>query len=159
MNHLANHERPNTHMRWGNLAIATVILGGAGVVFLGGAQEIAQNGAPAWGVALAMGIAGALLGLLALLYLLNWRAARMRAAMARNPFLAPQKGGFLKGFLLGLLGVFVIHVALFFAAFTPAAPDAVKAVASMALLRFAALYAIVPLVAGWLTRVMRATRI
>ena len=160
MNNIANHERPSSHMKWGLLAPATLLLGFGGLLFLGAAQEAAQNNAPTWGVVSAVSIAFALWGLLALLYLINWRAARVSAAMARNSFVAPKTGGFLKGFLLGLLGVFVLHVALFFAAFTPAAPEVVRSFASMAiaLLPFSLLYVIVAVTAGFGLRIVRATR-
>lgn len=160
MNPIANHERPSSHMKWGLLAPATVLLGFGGLLFLGAAQEAAQNNAPTWGVASALAIAFALWSLLAMLYLINWRAARVSAAMARNAFIAPRTGGFIKGFLIGLCGVFVVHVALFFASFTPAVPEVVRSFASMAiaLLPFSILYVIVALMAGFGLRIVRATR-
>lgn len=147
------------HMNWGALVPAYVILGGAALLSFGAAQEIGQNNGYPFGVVLALLASAGLFGVLALLTWMNWRAARFRASRWDRFDQTGQKGGFLKGFLWGLVSVFGLHVALFFAAFTPAAPDAVKAIASIALLPFAILYTIVPLVTGYLTRFVRATRI
>lgn len=149
----------SNHMNWGALVPAYVILGGAAVVALGGAQEISQNNGHPFGVVLALLASAGLLGVLALLTWMNWRAARFRASRWGLYDQTGQKGGFLKGFLWGLVGVFGVHVALFFAMATPAAPDAVRAIASIALLPFAIFYTIVPLVTGFFTRFIRATRI
>lgn len=154
-----NMKSTSQHMNWGALLPAYVILGGAALLALGGAQEIGQNNGHPFGVALALLASAALFGVLAVLTWMNWRAARFRASRCGLYDQTGQKGGFFKGFLLGLLGVFVVHVVLFFAAFTPAAPDAVQAIASIALLPFAVLYTVVPLVTGYLTRFVRATRI
>lgn len=149
----------SNHMNWGALVPAYVILGGAALLALGGAQEISQNHGHPIGVVLALLASAGLFSVLALLTWMNWRAARFRASRWDRFDQTGQKGGFLKGFLWGLLGVFALHVALFFAAFTPAAPEAVRAIASIALLPFAVLYTVVPLVTGYLTRFVRATRI
>ncbi|CAN7164198.1 ABC transporter permease [Pseudoxanthomonas sp. LjRoot168] len=154
-----NMKSTSQHMNWGALLPAYVILGGAALLALGGAQEIGQNNGHPFGVALALLASAALFGVLAVLTWMNWRAARFRASRWGLYDQTGQKGGFFKGFLLGLLGVFVVHVVLFFAAFTPAAPDAVQAIASIALLPFAVLYTVVPLATGYLTRFVRATRI
>ena len=111
MTYTPQPESRSSHMQWGLLAPATVILGGAGVVFLGGAQEAAQNGANGWVVVLALSAALGIWGLLAFLYVLNWRAAGVRAAMAVNPFIRPRKGGFLKGAIIGTLFVVVLQIA------------------------------------------------
>ncbi|MFZ6695576.1 ABC transporter permease [Stenotrophomonas acidaminiphila] len=111
MTYTPQPESRSSHMQWGLLAPATVILGGAGAVFLGGAQEAAQNGANGWVVVLALSAALGIWGLLAFLYVLNWRAAGVRAAMAVNPFIRPRKGGFLKGAIIGTLFVVVLQIA------------------------------------------------
>jgi hypothetical protein len=58
-------------MQWGLLAPATVILGGAGLLFLAGAQEIGQNVGYGWQAGLVAAGGAAVLLLLALLYVLN----------------------------------------------------------------------------------------
>ena len=67
MTYTPQQQSRSSHMQWGLLAPATVILGGAGLVFLGGAQELAKNGASGWGVALALSAALGIWGLLAFL--------------------------------------------------------------------------------------------
>ena len=88
------HHTPGGHMQWGLLAPATVILGGAGLLFLAGAQEIGQNVGYGWQAGLVAAGGAAVLLLLALLYVLNWRAARVRAARASGLLVSPRKGGF-----------------------------------------------------------------
>lgn len=105
------HHTPSGHMQWGLLAPATVILGGAGLLFLAGAQEIGQNVGYGWQAGLAAAGGAAVLLLLALLYVLNWRAARVRAARANGLLVSPRKGGFGKGALVGLLFVVALQLA------------------------------------------------
>jgi hypothetical protein len=163
MNYRANVETTSSHMKWGLLAPATVILGGAGVVFIGGAQEAAQNGAPPWGVALFLVGGLAIWGFLALLYVLNWRAARVRAAMARNAFITPRKGGFLKGALIGTALVMALQVLIIATGVVyPGLESGVRQLFVLLAFYLTALYTvfpIVPLVCGWLGRVWRATSV
>lgn len=154
-----NMKSPSQHMNWGALAPAYVILGGASLVMLAGAQEIYQNNGHPLMVALALLAYASLIGLLLLLTWMNWRAACFAASRWGMYNQTGQKGGFLKGFLLGLLGVFILHVVLFFTAFTHVAPEGVRMIASIALLPYAVLYSVVPLVSGFMTRFVRATRI
>ena len=164
MNYRANVETTSSHMKWGLLAPATVILGGAGVVFIGGAQEAAQNGAPPWGVALFLVGGLAIWGFLALLYVLNWRAARVRAAMARNAFITPRKGGFWKGALIGTLLVVALQVVsvligLFYPGLDEGERNFFLVVPTFYLTALYTVFPIVPLVCGWLGRVWRATSV
>lgn len=154
-----NMKSTSLHMNWACLVPAYVILGGATLLMLTGAQEISQNNGSPFGVALALLAGAALIGLLAVLTWMNWRAARFRASRWGWYDQTGRKGGFFKGYLLGLLGVFVVHVVLFFTVSMPAAPAAVRAIAAIALMPFAVLYMWVPLVAGVMTRFVRATRI
>lgn len=157
---IASHERPEAHMQWGLLAPATVILGGAGLLFLAGSQEVAQNGGGRLGVSLFLAGGLAIWGLLALLYVLNWRAAKVRAAMARNSFIVPKKGGFLKGALLGALMVLVVQVAaVLFAFLYPGLDPNVQGLTVIAAFYMSVLYGIVPLITGVLGRMWRATSI
>lgn len=164
MNYQANVESTSSHMRWGLLAPATVILGGAGVIFLGAAQEAAQNGAAPWAVALSLAGAVGIWGFLALLYVLNWRAARVRAAMARNAFITPRKGGFWKGALIGTLLVVALQVVsvligLFYPGLDEGERNFFLVVPTFYLTALYTVFPIVPLVCGWLGRVWRATSI
>ncbi len=164
MNYRANVETTSSHMKWGLLAPATVILGGAGVVFIGGAQEAAQNGAPPWGVALFLVGGLAIWGFLALLYVLNWRAARVRAAMARNTFITPRKGGFWKGALIGTLLVVALQVAsvligLFYPGLNEDERNFFIGVPPVFLTALYTVFPIAPLLGGLLGKMWRATSI
>ncbi|WP_369969250.1 ABC transporter permease [Stenotrophomonas rhizophila] len=105
------HHTPGGHMQWGLLAPATVILGGAGLLFLAGAQEIGQNVRYGWQAGVAAAGGAAVLLLLLLLYVLNWRAARVRAAMASGLLVSPRKGGFGKGAMTGMFFVVALQLA------------------------------------------------
>ena len=105
------HHTPVGHMQWGLLAPATVLIGGAGRLFLAGAQEIGEYMGYGWEAGLAAAGGAAVLLLLALLYVLNWRAARVRAARASGLLVSPRKGGFGKGALMGLLFVVALQLA------------------------------------------------
>lgn len=153
-----NMKSTSQHMNWGALLPAYVILGGAALLMLGGAQEISQNNGHPFGVVLALLASAALFGVLVVLTWMNWRAARFRASRWGWYDQTGQKGGFLKGFLFGLLGVFVVHMVLLFAMVTPSAPNAVRAIASISLQPISILYPVVAVVAGYLTRFVRATR-
>ena len=147
------------HMNWWALIPAYVILGGAALLVLGGAQEMAQNNAHPIAVALALAGSAGLVGVLALLTWMNWRAARFRASRWGRYDQTGNKGGFGKGFLYGLLGVFMTHIALFLCMTLPATPEALRVIASIALLPFSVLYTVVPLFTGWMMRFIVATRI
>lgn len=147
------------HMNWWALIPAYVILGGASLLAIGGAQEVAKNGGHPIYVGLAMAGGAALVGLLALLTWMNWRAARFRASRWGLYDQTGNKGGFGKGFLYGLLGVFLVHIGLFVCMAFPTVPEPIRAIASFALLPFAILYTIVPLFTGWMMRFIVATRI
>lgn len=94
--HVRSHSTAST-MQWGLLAPATVLLGGAGLLAFVGGAEISGELGFAWQAVAAFAAGVGALALLLLLYVLNWRAARVRAARAVNPFLEPRRGGFWKG--------------------------------------------------------------
>lgn len=164
MTYTPQQQSRSSHMQWGLLAPATVILGGAGLVFLGGAQELAQNGASGWGVALALSAALGIWGLLAFLYVLNWRAAGVRAAMAVNPFIRPRKGGFLKGAIIGTLFVVVLQIAsvligLFYPGLEQGERNFFFSVPTFYLTALYTVFPVAPLLGGVVVKLWRSTSI
>lgn len=164
INTIANHERTSSHMRWGLLAPITLLLFGVGVLCLGAAQQASQSGGTPWAVPLALaGTVGAW-GFLALLYVINWRAARVRAAMARNSFVVPRKGGFLKGALIGTLLVVALQVVsvligLFYPGLDEGERNFFLVVPTFYLTGLYTVVPIAPLLGGWLGRMWRATSV
>jgi len=143
-------------MSWGSLAPATVILGGAGLIFLGGAGEMASRSGHGWGSLSAVALGLGIWGVLAALYWLNWRAAKFRALQSREPWRQPKPGGFLMGGLLGFVGVLMLHAAAFIAMTVPGELQLAAAVVALNPLMLLA-YTVVPLLTGWVFRAVRAT--
>lgn len=103
---------------YANVGCASVILGGAGLVFLGGGFEATRSGSPLGWLGV-MGGVGLWL-LLAFLYWITWRANRRRAWLARQPYshFAEQglrRGGFWRGFLWTWGVVVAVHALVFLA--------------------------------------------
>lgn len=148
-------------MSWGSLVLATVVLGGMGLVFVGGAFEIAQNTGFGLGFLGAMAIGLGVWGVLTVLYWLNWRSAKFRAAQFNEPWRRSKDGGFLMGYLVGVVGLFSIHAVSFFSIGSTNLPEDVRFVAL--LIAFNPLmglaYMLLPLLTGWFWRVIRATSI
>jgi len=148
-------------MNWGSLVLATVILGTMGLVFVGGAQEIHQNGgdAVATGSAAALGLG--IWGVLAALYWLNWRSAKFRALQSREPWRQPKMGGFLLGAGLGFMALIMIQAGAMFAVMPSGEglPEELRVAAVyVAFSPFIGLaYLVVPLLTGTVWRMVRAT--
>lgn len=145
-------------MNWGSLVLATVILGT--MVFVGGAQEIHQNGgdAVATGSATALGLG--IWGVLAALYWLNWRSAKFRALQSREPWRQPKKGGFLMGAGLGFVALIALQAGAMFAVMpSEGLPEDLRVAALyVAFSPFIGIaYLVVPVMTGWMWRVVRAT--
>jgi len=148
-------------MNWGSLVLATVILGGMGLVFVGGAFEVANKAGFGWAflgaASIGLGVWGALLGL----YWLHWRAAKLRAAQRREPWRQPKKGGFLLGAGLGFAALIVLQAGAMFAVMPSGEglPEDLRVAALyVAFSPFIGIaYLVVPLVTGWVWRVVRAT--
>lgn len=150
---------------YANVGCASVLLGGAGLVIIGGGFEAIQNGSPfGW-----LGVLGGL-GLwllLAFLYWVTWRANRRRAWLARQPYShvaeqGPQRGGFWRGFLWAWAGVIVVHVLTFLVSgFAELLPNPASARGLMALLGLVLLPAhfVVPIVGGIAYSLMRSTSV
>ncbi|WP_336685795.1 hypothetical protein [Stenotrophomonas maltophilia] len=101
---------------YAHVGCASVILGGAGLVFVGGGFEMLQNGSPFGWLAVLGGLGIWLV--LAFLYWITYRANRRRAWIARQPY--PQfaeqglkRGGFWRGFLVTWAGVIAVHMLVF----------------------------------------------
>lgn len=153
------------HGSYANVGCASVILGGAGVVFIGGGFEAIQNGAPlGW-----LGVLGGLViwGVLAFLYWITYRANRRRAWLARQHYshFAEQglkRGGFWRGFLWTWAAVIAVHVLTFlvygFAEMSPY-PEQVRAVVSLAWLALVPAHVLLPVLGGVVHSLIRSTSI
>jgi len=101
---------------YANVGCASVLLGGAGLVFVGGGLEMLQNGSSFGWLAVLGGIGTWLV--LAFLFWITHRANRRRAWINRQPFPhhAEQglpRGGFWRGFLWTWAAVIALHVLVF----------------------------------------------
>lgn len=146
-------------MSWGSLVPATVILGGVGLVFVGGAGELAGRDGQSWGSLAAVALGLGIWGVLAALYWLNWRGAKFRALQSREPWRQPKPGGFLLGALVGFAGLLMLHAIAFRAMTLTGLPGDLQLVAAIIALNPFMLmaYTVVPLLTGWVFRVLRAT--
>lgn len=143
-------------MSWGSLVPATVIFGGAGLVFLGGAGEMASRNGHGWASMGAAALGLGIWGILGALYWLNWRGAKFRALQSREPWRQPKPGGFLLGCALGFGGLLLLHAVAFFAMTVPNDFQLAAAVIALNPLMLPA-YTVVPLLTGWVFRTVRAT--
>lgn len=101
---------------YANVGCASVLLGGAGLVFVGGGLEMLQNGSSFGWLAVLGGIGTWLV--LAFLSWITQRANRRRAWINRQPFphYAEQglpRRGFWRGFLWTWAGVIAVHMLVF----------------------------------------------
>ncbi|QQP97969.1 ABC transporter permease [Lysobacter enzymogenes] len=141
---------------YAHLAPATVILGGAGTLALTASGEFSTPGAQAASILGGL----ALLGLLALLWWVNVRAARYRAwASARYPAPAPQKGGFWLGAGLGLVAAFALQALALVVAKSGVGPEGLRFLAMVWVFVGFLGYGVFPLLFGYIGRIHRATRI
>lgn len=150
---------------YANVGCASVILGGAGLVFVGGGFEAIQNGALlGW-----LGVLGGL-GLwllLAFLYWVTWRANRRRAWLARQPYShfaekSLKRGGFWRGFLWTWAAVISVHALVFlvsgFAGLLPH-PEQVRALMALAGLALVPAHVVLPVLGGAVYSLMRSTSV
>lgn len=148
---------------YAHVGCASVILGGAGVVLIGGGFEAIQNGAPlGW-----LGVLGGLTiwGVLAFLYWLTFRANRRRAWVERQPYShfaekSLKRGGFWRGFLWTWAGVIVVHVVAFLGmGFAPALPhpEQTGAIFSLATIALVPAHVVLPLLGGIVNSLLRST--
>lgn len=154
-----------TTRSYAHVGCATVLLGGASLVFAGGGFEAIQQGHPlGW-----LAIAGAkgLLSVLGFLYWISHRAYRRREWIERQPYshFAQQRlkqGGFWKGFFVTWAVVLVTHVAAFLGmGLAPALPypEQTGALFSLATLALVPAHLVVPILGGAVYSLTRSTSI
>ena len=149
-----------TTRSYAHVGCATVLLGGAGLLFLAGGLEALQQGAPLGWLAIGGGLATwAVLGLL---YWINARAYRRHEEAQRHPYAppSPQRGGFWKGFFVTWVIVVVAHVAAFlgmgFADLLPH-PEQARAIFSLQALALVPAHVVAPVVGGVVYSLVRPT--
>ncbi|KRA46696.1 hypothetical protein [Pseudoxanthomonas sp. Root630] len=148
---------------YAHVGCASVLLGGAGVVFLGGGFEAIRNGYPmGW-----LGVFGGL-GLwllLAFLYWLTFRANRRRAWVERQPYShfagqSLKRGGFWRGFLWTWGVVIAVHALVFlvsgFAELLPH-PDQVRGLMMLIGLVLLPAHLVLPILGGTVWSLLRST--
>lgn len=150
---------------YAHVGCASVILGGAGLVFVGGGFEMLQNGSPFGSLAILGGLGIWLV--VAFLCWITYRANRRRAWIARQPYphfaeQALMRGGFWRGFLWTWAGVIAVHVLTFlligFAEAFPL-PEEVRGVASLMTLAILPAHLLLPLAGGLVHALLRSTSI
>ena len=149
-----------TTRSYAHVGCATVLLGGAGLLFVAGGLEALQQGAPLGWLAIAGGLAiGAVLGFL---YWINARAYRRQEEAQRGPYAppSPQRGGFWKGFFVTWVIVVVAHVAAFlgmgFADLMPRS-EQLRAVFSLLVLALVPAHVVMPALGGVAYTLVRST--
>ena len=152
-----------TTRSYAHVGCATVLLGGASLVFAGGGFEAIQQGHPLGWLAVA-GAIGLLL-LLGFLYWISYRAYQRRDWIERQPYshLTQQglkRGGLWKGFFVPWAVVLVAHVAAFLGmGFSPALPypEQTGAIFSLAVLALVPAHVVVPILGGVTNSLIRST--
>lgn len=149
-----------TTRSYAHVGCATVLLGGAGLLFVAGGLEALQQGAPLGWLAIAGGLAiGAVLGFL---YWINARAYRRQEEAQRGPYAppSPQRGGFWKGFFVTWAIVVVIHMTVFlgmgFADLLPH-PEQSRAIFSLLVLALVPAHVVAPVLGGAVYGLVRST--
>ncbi len=139
---------------------ATVLLGGAGLLFVAGGLEAQQQGAPLGWLAIGGGLTTwALLGFL---YWINARSYRHQEEAQRLPYAppSPQRGGFWKGFFVTWAIVMAIHMAALlgmgFADLMPR-PEQSRAIFSLLVLALVPAHVVVPALGGAIYSLVRST--
>ncbi|HID8000246.1 hypothetical protein I5U03_05675 [Stenotrophomonas maltophilia] len=150
---------------YANVGCASVLLGGAGLVFVGGGLEMLKSGSSFGWLAVLGGIGTWLV--LAFLFWITQRANRRRAWINRQPFphYAEQglpRGGFWRGFLWTWAGVIAVHTLVFlvssFAQMFPR-PEHVRGLLAVAGLALIPAHAVIPILAGMAYNLMRETSV
>ena len=150
---------------YAHLGCASVILGGADLLFVGGGFEMLHDGSP-FGWLTVLGDLGIWL-VLAFLYWITYRANRRRAWIARQhyPHFAEQdllRGGFWRGFLWTWAGVISVHVLLFlvsgFAELLPN-PEQVRGWMALAGLALVPAHVVLPILGGTAYSLIHSTSV
>lgn len=149
-----------TTRSYAHVGCATVLLGGAGLLFVAGGLEALQQRAPLGWLAIAGGLA--IWAVLGFLYWINARANRRQEEAQRQPYAppSPQRGGFWKGFFVTWAIVVAIHMAAFlgmgFADLMPR-PEQFRAVFSLLALALVPAHVVAPVLGGAVYGLVRST--
>ncbi|MBH1469068.1 hypothetical protein I5T83_06305 [Stenotrophomonas maltophilia] len=149
-----------TTRSYAHVGCATVLLGGAGLLFVAGGLEALQQGAPLGWLAIAGGLA--IWAVLGFLYWINARAYRRQGEAQRQPYAppSPQRSGFWKGFFVTWAIVVAIHMAAFlgmgFADLMPR-PEQFRAVFGLLVLALVPAHVVVPVLGGAVYGLVRLT--
>lgn len=149
-----------TTRSYAHVGCATVLLGGAGLLFVAGGLEALQQGAPLGWLAIAGGLA--IWAVLGILYWINARAYRRQGEAQRQPYAPPsqQRRGFWKGFFVTWAIVVAIHMAAFlgmgFADLMPR-PEQFRAVFSLLALALVPAHVVAPVLGGVAYSLVRST--
>lgn len=149
-----------TTRSYAHVGCATVLLGGAGLLFVAGGLEALQQAAPLGWLAIGGGLATwAVLGLL---YWINARAYRRQEETERQPYAppSPKRGGFWKGFFVTWTIVVAAHITVFlgmgFADLLPH-PEQSRAIFSLLVLALVPAHVVVPVLGGAVYGLVRST--
>lgn len=149
-----------TTRSYAHVGCATVLLGGAGLLFVAGGLEAQQQGAPLGWLAIAGGLA--IWAVLGFLYWINARAYRRQEEAQRQPYSAPspKRSLFWKGFFVTWAIVTATHVAAFlgmgFADLLPH-PEQSRAFFSLLVLALVPAHVVVPVLGGVVYSMVRST--
>ncbi|WP_414608910.1 hypothetical protein [Stenotrophomonas pavanii] len=149
-----------TTRSYAHVGCATVLLGGAGLLFTAGGLEALQQGANLGWLAIAGGLAiGAVL---VLLYWINARAYRRQEEAQRQPYSSPslKRGGFWRGFFVTWAIVVAIHMAAFLgmgSADLMPRSEQFRALFSLLALALVPAHVVVPVLGGVVYSMVRST--
>lgn len=149
-----------TTRSYAHVGCATVLLGGAGLLFVAGGLEALQQGAPLGWLAIAGGLA--IWTVLGFLYWINARAYRRQEEAQRQPYAppSPKRGGFWKGFFVTWVIVVAAHVAAYlgvgFADLLPH-PEQSRAIFSLLALALVPAHLVVPTLGGAVYTLVQST--
>lgn len=149
-----------TNRSYAHVGCATVLLGGAGLLFVAGGLEALQQGAPLGWLAIAGGLA--IWTVLGFLYWINARAYRRQEEAERQPHAppSPKRGGFWKGFFVTWAIVVAAHLTAFlgmgFADLLPR-PEQSRAIFSLLVLALVPAHVVLPALGGVVYTLVRST--
>ncbi|WP_242912766.1 hypothetical protein [Stenotrophomonas maltophilia] len=149
-----------TTRSYAHVGCATVLLGGAGLLFVAGGLEAQQQGAPLGWLAIAGGLA--IWAVLGFLYWINARAYRRQEEAQRQPYSSPspKRSLFWKGLFVTWAIVTATHVAAFlgmgFADLLPH-PEQSRAIFSLLVLALVPAHVVVPVLGGVVYSMLRST--
>lgn len=149
-----------TTRSYAHVGCATVLMGGAGLLFVAGGLEVLQHGSPLGWLAIAGGlVTWAVLGFL---YWINARAYRRQEEAQRQPYApaTPKRSLFWKGFFVTWAIVTATHVAAFlgmgFADLLPH-PEQSRAIFSLLVLALVPAHVVVPVLGGVVYSMVQST--